>query len=88
MRLGSGDNGEFTFLDTISIISFLVGVMNLDENMTQGDKQELMEELSRKADLLLTEIHSHLEAQDTKIDEILRRLNHEENREDDGSHQR
>ena len=65
-----------------------MGVMNLDENMTQGDKQELMEELSRKADLLLSEIHSHLEEQDVKIDEILRRLNHEENREDDGSHQR
>lgn len=74
MNLGSGANGEFTFLDTISIMSFLIGLMNLDENMTQGDKQELMEELSRKADLLLSEIHNHLEEQDKKLDIILHRL--------------
>ena len=85
MRLGSGDNGEFTFLDTISLTSFLIGLMNLEENLTQGDKQELMEELSKKADLLLSEIHSHLEAQDEKIDEILRRLQDEENRKNDGT---
>lgn len=85
MRLGSGDNGEFTFLDTISLTSFLIGLMNLEENLTQGDKQELMEELSKKADLLLSEIHSHLEAQDEKINEILRRLQDEENRKNDGT---
>lgn len=69
--LGSGDNGEFTFLDQLSIISFLVGIMNLNENLTQGDKQELMEALSEKADTFLKEIHQHLEDQDKKIDKIL-----------------
>ena len=69
--LGSGENGQFTFLDTISLISFFVGMMNLNENMTQGDKQDLMEELSKKSDLLLKEIHSHLEKQDKKIEFIL-----------------
>lgn len=73
------DNNQFDFLDTLSVLSFCIAVMNLDENITQGDKQDLMEELSTKADLLLTEIHGHLEAQDAKIDEILRRLNNEEN---------
>ena len=43
--------------------------------MTQSDKQDLQKELSDKADLLLKEIHQHLEQQDKKIDEILRRLN-------------
>ena len=74
MNLGSGDNGEFTFLDIVSIASFLIGVMNLEENLTQGDKQELMENLSSKADLLLKEIHRHLEEQDSKLDEIIKRL--------------
>lgn len=73
------DNNQFDFLDTLSVLSFCIAIMNLDENITQGDKQDLMEELSKKADLLLSEIHGHLEAQDSKIDEILRRLNHEEN---------
>ena len=42
MRLGSGESGEFTFLDMLSIASFLVGVENLDMNLTQDDKQDFM----------------------------------------------
>lgn len=68
--LGSGDDGEFTFLDIISLTSFLIGIMNLEENLTQGDLQD-------KTQLILDEIHGHLQEQDDKIDEILRRLNNE-----------
>lgn len=71
------DGNQLDLLDMLSVLSFCIAIMNLDENITQGDKQDLMEELSAKADLLLTEIHGHLEAQDNKIDEILRRLNNE-----------
>lgn len=67
-------NKQLDFLDTLNIMSFVIGLMNLDENMTQGDKQELMQELNNKADLLLNEIHSHLEEQDKKIDKILTKL--------------
>ena len=67
-------NKQLDFLDTLNIMSFVIGLMNLDENMTQGDKQELMQELSNKAELLLNEIHSHLEEQDKKIDKILTKL--------------
>ena len=74
--LGSGTNGEFTFLDNIAIVSFIVGLLNLNENLTQGDKQDLMDELSKKSDDLLTEIHSHLQEQDAKLDSILKELNH------------
>ena len=69
--LGSGENGEFTFLDTLGILSFIIGTMNLNENLTQGDKQDLLQEFSSKADLLLKEIHSHLEKQDNKLDKLL-----------------
>lgn len=55
----------------------MVGFMNLDENLTQGDKQELLETFYRKADELLSEIHSHLEQQDKKIDMILKELSHD-----------
>lgn len=74
MMRGSGENGEFTFLDILSVISFFVGIMNLEENLTQGDKQELQQDLSNKADALLKEIHGHLEAQDKKLNEIITRL--------------
>ena len=78
--IGNGENGQFTFLDTINLISFCIGLMNLNENLTQGDKQELMEELSRKADYLLKEIHKHLENQDQKIDYILKELSNDNRR--------
>lgn len=80
MNFGSGRNGELTFLDAISIISFCVGLQNLSENLTQGDKQELQKDLADKADKLLAEIHTHLEEQDAKIDEILKRLNNDSSR--------
>ena len=72
--LGSGQNGQLTFLDTISLISFLIGVMNLNENLSQSDKQDLVQELNKKAEQLLTEIHTHLENQDKKLDRILELL--------------
>ena len=55
---------QLSFIDIISIASFLVSIENLEENLTQSDKQDLQNELSDKADLLLNEIHKHLEEQD------------------------
>lgn len=77
MGLGSGESGQLTFLDTINLISFMIGVMNLNENLTQGDKQDLLKTFSQKADNLLNEIHSHLKDQDRKIDQILEELSHD-----------
>ena len=64
------DSNQFDLLDLLGVLSFLIGVMNLDENLTQGDLQD-------KAQLILDEIHGHLQIQDDKIDEILRRLDNE-----------
>ena len=75
--LGSGENGEFTFLDIVSLVSFFVGLENLDMNLTQDDKQDLQQDLTDKANLLLTEVHRHLEQQDDKLDIILKRLEKE-----------
>ena len=58
-------------LDVISIMSFIISVMNLNENLGQNDKQDLLQEFSSKADLLLKEIHRHLQEQDEKIDKIM-----------------
>ena len=78
--LGNGENGEFTFLDILNILSFLIGTMNLNENLTQGDKQELLEEFSTKADILLNEIHSHLKKQDDKLDKLLEEISNDSRR--------
>ena len=78
--LGSGENGEFTFLDILGILSFIIGTMNLNENLTQGDKQDLLQEFSSKADLLLKEIHSHLKKQDDKLDKLLEEMSNDNRR--------
>lgn len=70
--MGSGNNGEWTFIDLLSIMSFMIGMKNLDLNVTQEDAQRLQSELTEKTDLLLKEIHGHLEEQDKKIDKILK----------------
>ena len=75
--LGSGDNGEFTFLDTLSLISFFIGMSNLGENLNQSDKQDLQKDLTDKMNIILNEIHSHLQQQDDKIDLILKELNND-----------
>ena len=74
MNIGSGKNGQLSFVDLISILSFFIGVENYGINLTQNDKADLQKNLSDKSDLLLKEIHQHLEKQDSKIDEILRRM--------------
>lgn len=76
---GSGANGELTFLDCISLMSFFIGLQNLDLNVTQEDAQNLQHSLDRNAQNILNEIHRHLEAQDNKIDMILRKLEDKEN---------
>lgn len=67
--LGSGDNGEFTFLDILSIMSFSIAVQN-NNLLNQQDKKELEDGLSSA----LNEIHEHLQSQDTKINRILQLL--------------
>ena len=78
--LGSGDNGEFTFIDLLAIFSVWVGIENYNMNLTQEDKQDLLEGLDVQTKELLNEIHKHLTEQDRKIDLILEALN-ERNKE-------
>jgi hypothetical protein len=72
--LGSGDNGEFTFLDFLAIASFYIGLQNLDLNLTQDDKQDLQNDLAEKTDSLLSEIHGHLTNQDKMLKRLEERL--------------
>jgi hypothetical protein len=64
------DRGQLDFLDLISIASFVIALQNLDLNVTQEDAQALQRALSEKTDLLLDEIHRHLEEQDFKLSNI------------------
>lgn len=65
---------QLSFIDLISVLSFVISLENPEENMTQSDKQELQSDLADKADKLLSEIHKHLETQDQKLDYIINQL--------------
>lgn len=68
------DRNQLSFLDLINVASFCIGLMNLDENLTQGDKQDLMQRFNDQTEIVLKEIHQHLQEQDQKIDLILARI--------------
>lgn len=68
------NNKQLSMIDIISILSFCISVMNFDENLSQTDKQELQEDLSNKMNIILKEIHQHLEKQDIKINQILEEI--------------
>lgn len=76
--MGNGINGEWTFLDIITLISFVIGLQNLEMNIDQNDMQSQTKEINQTADKrvnkLLNEIHAHLEEQDKKLDLLLERI--------------
>lgn len=59
------------YLEAINLLGFAINLINLQENLTQNDKSEIIQNLSNSTDKLLKEIHAHLERQDEKIDKIL-----------------
>lgn len=65
------DKQQYDLLDVLNILSFIIGILNYNENLTQNDKQDLLGQLNNQTKVLLNEIHSHLEEQDKKIDSIL-----------------
>lgn len=80
--IGSGDNGQLTFIDAIGLMSFWVGLQNLGLNIDQNDLAEQTSEIDAKAEAhvnnALAEIHAHLEAQDAKLNQIIERMNQNE----------
>ena len=62
------NNNQLSFLDTVNLMSFCITLMNLNENLSQGDKQDLQQDLSEKMENILKEVHGHLKEQDIKIE--------------------
>jgi hypothetical protein len=55
---------EWSLIDALSIVSFMIGLANLDQNLDQSQLQEALGEA-------VSDIHHHLQAQDDKLDHIL-----------------
>ena len=65
----NGNNLEL--MDLLNIISFIIGVLNYEENLTQTDKQDLMGEVDSQMNKMLSEIHNHLAQQDALLKELV-----------------
>lgn len=61
------DNKQLDILDILNILSFVIGVKNLNENLSQNTAGDLLS-------AAVKEIHAHLSEQDRKIDLILKKL--------------
>lgn len=62
------------FLDAVAMISFLVGLANYDENLTQNDKDDIMNKLDQQTKSILIELQKSIEEQNEMLKEILERL--------------
>ena len=68
---GSGADGEWTFLDILTLMGFCIGLQNLDLNITQDNLDTQTQELDRRLRGVVDDIHRHLAVQDEKIDLIM-----------------
>jgi len=78
--IGSGADGEWTFLDMLTIMGFCIGLQNLDLNISQENLDNQTQELDAKLRAVVDDIHQHLKLQDQKIDRIVEVLEHDSRR--------
>lgn len=63
----SGQSESFSLLDSIAIVSFMIGLANYSKNTDQLQLQDAVNDA-------VFDVHSHIKRQDEKLDEILRLL--------------
>ena len=77
--MSKDEDRQLNFIDILSILSFIIGLQNLELNIDQNDMDRQTQEIHDKASKLvndaLSEIHQHLKMQDDKINKILEVLN-------------
>ena len=71
MNIGSASDGNLTVLDIIALLSFYIGLENLDLNIGQSDLDRQTGELDAKLRDNIKDIHDHLRMQDEKLDKLL-----------------
>lgn len=61
-------------LNIIAILSFLVGIANYNENLTQSDKDDIMHGLDKQTTDILNKVQESLNEQNKMLKEILNKL--------------
>lgn len=65
---------EWDFIDILSVMSFCIGLQNLDLNIAQEDLDNQTQELDKRLRENVEDIHRHLAVQDEKLNVILKIL--------------
>ena len=72
------EDGQLNFIDLLSVMSFYIGLLNLDMNITQNDMEKQTADIDKRVNehlhAVLNEIHTHLQDQDIKLSEIQKQL--------------
>ena len=63
------------FIDAVSLVSFIIGIANYNENLSQSDKDDMMHALDEKANNMLEKLEADLEEQNKLLRQILDKLN-------------
>ena len=70
------------FLDTLSVVSFIIGIMNYQENLSQSDKDDIIHQSSEDAQRILEQLEKDLDIQNEMLREIIERLDRLEDKND------
>ena len=63
------------FVDAVALVSFIIGIANYNENLSQRDKDDMMHALDEKANNMLEKLEADLEEQNELLRQILDKLN-------------
>lgn len=66
-----GNNGQLDAIDIISVLSFLLGVENLQENRQQSAQNDVTAANDKQAKRILDEVGKRLDRQDEILNKIL-----------------
>ena len=61
-------------LDAVSIVSFLIGIANYNENLSQSDKDDLMAKFDEQTNAILVSLKDEIEEQNKMLQQIIEYL--------------
>lgn len=62
------------FLNAIQLVSFIIGIANYNENLTQSDKDDIMRSLDRQTRDILERVEKAIDEQNETLKSILEKL--------------
>ena len=64
-------NNQLDTIDILSVISFYIGLKNYQENLSQSDKDDLMQKLDAQTGEILQRLTTEIEKQNVMLEKIL-----------------